>query len=400
MTHFTQRQLFLKHVAQTSDSPLMGLDVNIVSAKGIALTDVNGKTYTDLISGISVSNVGHCHPEVVEAIKAQSEKFMHLMVYGEFNQSPQVAYATLLSSVLPEKLNSVYFTTSGSESVEGAMKLAKRATGKSEFFSFKNAYHGSTQGALSLMGHESFKNAFRPLLPGIKQINFNEEAELTQITHATAAVIIELIQGEAGIRMADKSYIKALKKRCEEVGALLIVDEIQTGFGRTGHLFAFEKYELVPDILCIAKGMGGGLPIGAFVADHDLMNCLTNNPILGHINTFGGNAVTVAAAHATLNIILRDKLHLRSLEIEKIIKQKIKHKLIRELRVVGALGAIDFGNEELNFKVCKSLIENGIITDWFLFCSTAIRIAPPLIISNAELESVCDRIIKVLDRIG
>jgi len=397
MTHFTQRQLFLKHVAQTSDLPLLGVDVNIIKAKGHTLTDINGKEYVDLISGISVSNVGHCHPEVVEAIQQQSEKFMHLMVYGEFNQGPQVNYATLLASVLPSSLNSIYFTTSGSESVEGALKLAKRATGRTEIISFKNGYHGSTHGALSVMGNEEFKNSFRPLLPEIKQLDFNEAKQLSEITSHTAAVIIEPIQGEAGVRVASAEYINALSKRCKEVGALLIFDEIQTGFGRTGNLFAFEKYKVVPDILCIAKAMGGGLPIGAFIADKALMTHLTHNPILGHINTFGGNAVTVAAAHATLNIILRDKLHLRALEIESIIKQNIKHPLIKELRVIGALGAIDFGNEELNFAICKRLIENGIITDWFLFCSTALRIAPPLTISNAELETICKKIVTLLN---
>lgn len=399
MDHITQRQLFLKHVAQTSDTPLLGMDVNIVKAKGIHLTDVNGKTFIDLISGISVSNIGHCHPEVIEAIKQQTEKFMHLMVYGEFNQSPQVTYATLLASVLPSSLNCVFFTTSGSESIEGAMKLAKRATGRNELISFKKAYHGSTQGALSLMGDESLKYAFRPLLPGIKQLHFNQISELDQINTSTAAVIIEPVQGEAGVRVADVNYMQALRKKCTEVGALLILDEIQTGFGRTGTLFAFEKYGIVPDVLCIAKGMGGGLPIGAFVADQKLMNTLTHDPILGHINTFGGNAVTVAAAHATLNVIIRDKLHLRAIEIERIIRSKIKHQLIKELRIVGALGAIDFGSEEFNFKVCKLLIENGIITDWFLFCSTALRIAPPLTITDSELEEVCDKIVSVLDHI-
>jgi len=397
MTQFTQRQLFLKHVAQTSDLPLLGVDVNIIKAKGHTLTDANGKEYIDLISGISVSNVGHCHPEVVAAIQQQSEKFMHLMVYGEFNQSPQANYATLLASVLPSSLNSIYFTTSGSESVEGALKLAKRATGRTEIISFKNAYHGSTHGALSVMGSEEFKNSFRPLLPDIKQLDFNEVDQLTEITTATAAVIIEPIQGEAGVRVARIDYINALSKRCKEVGALLIFDEIQTGFGRTGSLFAFEKYKVVPDVLCIAKAMGGGLPIGAFVADKTLMNTLTSNPILGHINTFGGNALTVAAAHAALTIILRDKLQLRALEIESMIKQNIKHAQIKELRIIGALGAIDFGNEDLNFAMCKRLIENGIITDWFLFCSTALRIAPPLTISNKELEIVCKKITTVLN---
>ena len=398
MDHITQRQLFLKHVAQTSDTPLLGLDVNIVKAKGITLTDVHGKEYIDLISGISVSNVGHCHPEVVEAIKQQSEKFMHLMVYGEFNQTPQVSYAKLLCSVLPATLNSVYYTTSGSESIEGAMKLAKRATGRTELISFKNSYHGSTQGALSLMGDESFKNAFRPLLPGTKQLEFNNVKQLEEITSHTAAVVIEPIQGEAGVRVGDENFIKALEKKCKEVGALLIFDEIQTGFGRTGTLFAFEKYNVVPDILCIAKGMGGGLPIGAFVASKELMGTLSHNPILGHINTFGGNAVCVAAAEATLKIIIRDKLYNRAKEIEAIIRKILVHPKIKGLRVIGALGAIDFGTEEQNMKICKFFIENGIITDWFLFCPTAMRIAPPLTITNEELERVCIRMVRNLGR--
>ena len=399
MDHITQRQLFLKHVAQTSDTPLLGIDMNVVKANGVTLTDVHGKTYIDLISGISVSNIGHCHPDVVNAIKEQSEKYMHLMVYGEFNQGPQVQYASLLTSVLPSALNSVYFTTGGSEAIEGAMKLAKRATGRSEIISFKNAYHGSTQGALSLMGDESFKNAFRPLLPGIKQIQFNDENDLATITNKTAAVVIELIQGEAGVRKMDKAYLQKLKKRCDENGVLLVVDEIQTGFGRTGTLFAFEQYGVVPDILCIAKGMGGGLPIGAFVADKELMQNLTHDPVLGHINTFGGNAVCTAAAIATLNVVLKNNLAKRANEIEQIIKQKLIHKHIKEVRVVGALGAVDMGNEELNFKFCKLLIENGVITDWFLFCSSAFRIAPPLTVTNAELEKACDQILATLDQL-
>ncbi|MBP9070115.1 MAG: aspartate aminotransferase family protein [Bacteroidia bacterium] len=398
MDHITQRQLFLKHVAQTSDTPLLGLDVNIVKAKGITLTDVHGKEYIDLISGISVSNVGHCHPEVVEAIKQQSEKYMHLMVYGEFNQAPQVTYAKLLCSVLPPSLNSVYYTTSGSESIEGAMKLAKRATGRAEIISFKNSYHGSTQGALSLMGDESFKNAFRPLLPGTKQLEFNNVDQLKEISTSTAAVIIEPIQGEAGVRVGDENFIKALEKKCKEVGALLVFDEIQTGFGRTGTLFAFEKYNVVPDVLCIAKGMGGGLPIGAFVASKEVMSALSHDPILGHINTFGGNAVCVAAAQATLKIIIRDKLHNRAKEIETIIRKILVHPKIKGLRVIGALGAIDFGTEEQNMKICKFFIENGIITDWFLFCPTALRIAPPLTITNEELEKVCIRMVRNLGR--
>ena len=394
-----QRELFLRHVAQTSDLPLLGVDINIENAKGVKLYDTAGKEYYDLISGISVSNIGHCHPEVVAAIKEQSEKFMHLMVYGEFNQSPQVKYATALCALLPPELSSVYFTTSGSEAAEGALKLAKRATGRHEIINFKNAYHGSTHGALSVMGDEFFKNSFRPLLPGIKTLDFNSMADLEQVSSQTAVVIVEPIQGEAGIRKADAGFLKALRKKCDEHKALLIFDEIQCGFGRTGSLFAFEQYGVVPDILLIAKGMGGGLPIGAFVASTALMNCLSSNPVLGHINTFGGNAVCVAAAHATLNVIVEEKLPARAKAIEKIILEHLKHPLIKEIRIHGALGAIDFFDEAMNMRVIKACVENGVISDWFLFCSTAMRIAPPLTITNAELKDVLQKIIMVLDQV-
>ncbi|MBL7921714.1 MAG: aspartate aminotransferase family protein [Bacteroidia bacterium] len=394
-----QRELFLRHVAQTSDLPLLGVDVNIKEAKGVKLIDTNGKEYIDLISGISVSNIGHCHSKVINAINEQSQKFMHLMVYGEFNQSPQVQYAKHLTDLLPPQLNSVYFTTSGSEATEGALKLAKRVTGRTEIICFKNAYHGSTHGALSVMGDEFFKNSFRPLLPDIKILEYNKLKELEQITSKTAAVIIEPIQGEAGVRKADKEFLKQLRKKCDTHCSILIFDEIQTGFGRTGSLFAFEQAEVVPDILLIAKGMGGGLPIGAFVSSNKLMGCLTNNPVLGHINTFGGNAVCVVAAKATLEVIIEEKLSARSKEIEKIIKDHLQHKLIRELRVFGALGAVDYGSEELNMRIIKNCIEAGVITDWFLFCSTAMRIAPPLTITNEELISALQKIKMVLDAI-
>lgn len=397
MDAITQRQLFLAHVAQTSDMPMMGIDLNITKAQGVKLTDVDGKEYIDLISGISVSNIGHCHPEVIKAIHEQSQKFMHLMVYGEFNQSPQVHYAKLLTSHLPESLNCVYYTTGGSEAIEGAMKLAKRATGRSNFVSFKNSYHGSTQGALSLMSDEGFTNAFRPLLPGIKHLNYNNESELNEIDETTAAVIVEPLQAEAGVIVAKESFLKALRKRCNETRTLLIFDEIQTGFGRSGRLFAFQKYKILPDVICIAKGMGGGLPIGAFVASNKLMSVLSNNPILGHINTFGGNAVAIAAAKATLEVILKDELCNRAEQIEKLLKEHLKHSLIKELRTFGALCAIEFNNQEVNFKVCKKLIENGIITDWFLFCPTALRIAPPLIISDDDLIKACKKIVDVLN---
>lgn len=394
-----QRELFLRHVAQTSDLPLLGENVNIKQAKGVKLIDESGKEYFDLISGISVSNIGHCHPKVISAINEQAQKFMHLMVYGEFNQSPQVKYAKQLTDLLPPQLNSVYFTTSGSEATEGALKLAKRVTGRTEIISFKNAYHGSTNGALSVMGDEFFKNSFRPLLPDIKILELNNLNDLDQISSRTACVIIEPIQGEAGVRKADIEFLKLLRKKCNTHCALLIFDEIQTGFGRTGSLFAFEQADVIPDVLLIAKGMGGGLPIGAFVSSQKLMSCLTNDPVLGHINTFGGNAVCVAAALATLDVIITEKLITRAKEIEKIIKENLQHSLIKELRVYGALGAVDYGNEELNMRIIKSCIQNGIITDWFLFCTTAMRIAPPLTISDTELKEALQKIKTVLDAI-
>lgn len=394
-----QRELFLRHVAQTSDMPLLGVDMNIVSAKGSILTDVNGKEYIDLISGISVSSVGHCHPKVVEAVNLQSNKFMHLMVFGEYNQSPQVKYAQLLSTVLPKNLDCIYFTTGGSEAVEGALKLAKRSTGRSEIISFKNAYHGSTHGALSVMGDEFFKNSFRPLLPGVKKLSYNDLNSVNEITSETAAVIIEPIQGEAGVRKADKEFLQALRRKCDEHCTLLIFDEIQSGFGRTGTLFAFEQLDVVPDVLLIAKAMGGGMPIGAFVASQKLMSVLSTNPVLGHINTFGGNAVCVAAAHATLEIILEEKLSAKAREIEQTVKENLSHPLIKELRIYGALGAIDFGDADLNFKIIKNCIGAGAISDWFLFCPTAMRIAPPLNISREELLLAITKIKKVLDLI-
>ena len=394
-----QRELFLRHVAQTSEIPMLGEDLNIAIAKGVKLTDVNGKIYTDLISGISVSNVGHCHPKVLEAIHHQSQKFMHLMVYGEFNQSPQVNYAKKLTDLLPQKLNSIYYTTSGSEAVEGALKLAKRSTGRTELICFKQAYHGSTHGALSVMGDEYFKTSFRPLLPDVRILEFNDLKALQLISSKTAAVIIEPIQGEAGVRKANRDYIKNLRKICDDHGVILIFDEIQTGFGRTGNLFVFEEFDVVPDILLISKGMGGGLPIGAFIASTDLMSNLTKNPILGHINTFGGNALCVAAANACLEIIISENLCSRAKQIENIITTKLKHPLIKEIRIHGALGAIDFYNEVLNMRVIKSCIEKGIICDWFLFCPTAMRIAPPLIITDSELIEALTTIVEVLNTI-
>jgi acetylornithine/N-succinyldiaminopimelate aminotransferase len=395
-----QREIFLRHVAQTSEEPFSGVNIDIVKAEGIFLHDRNGKIYTDLISGISVSSIGHCHPEVVKAVHEQSQKYMHLMVYGEFNQQPQAEYAKALTALLPASLDSVFFTTGGSEATEGAIKLVKRVTGRTEIISFTNAYHGSTQGALSLMGSEIYKNSFRPLVPGVKILEFNNTSQLDQITESTAAVIIEPVQGEAGIKPANTDFLQALSLRCKNTGTLLIFDEIQTGFGRTGSLFAFQKYNVVPDILLIAKGMGGGMPIGAFVSSYTLMSTLTHDPVLGHINTFGGNAVCVAAALATLRVISANDLSARALKIERMIREQLVHPLIKEVRVNGALGAVEFENEELNMRVIKECIGQGIITDWFLFCTTAMRIAPPLTITDNELKAAISTILRSLDAVS
>ncbi len=392
--NINHRNIFLNNVAQTSPTPL-GLE--IVSAEGIYLTDINNKKYVDLISGISVSSVGHCHPKIIEAINSQSKTYMHLMVFGEYVQHPQTQYAKLLTSLLPPQLNCIYYTNSGTESTEVALKLAKRVTGRSEIICFKNSYHGSTQGALSVMGNEEYKNSFRPLLPDVKILEFNHFTQLNQITNKTACVIIEPIQGEAGIIKANPKFIKELRKKCDETCTLLIFDEIQTGFGRTGTLFAFENYNVTPDIMLIAKSMGGGLPIGAFVSSQKLMSCLTGNPVLGHITTFGGNAVCVAAAKANLEVLVEEKLYLRAGEIEKIIFEVLVHPLIKEVRCIGALCAVEFEDAGLNMKIINACIQNGIITDWFLHCPTAMRIAPPLIITNKELRAALKTVIEVLN---
>ena len=392
-----QREIFLRHVAQTSDEPMLGADINITKASGSLLTDTNGKQYVDLISGISVSSIGHCHPKVVKAVKDQSEKYMHLMVYGEYNQKPQADYARLLCSLLPKTLDNVFFTTGGSEAVEGALKLAKRATGRKELIAFKNAYHGSTQGALSVMGNEYYKQSFRPLLPGIRFLEFNSVQALDEISSETAAVIIEPIQGEAGVRIGTKTFLKTLREKCDKHGVLLIFDEIQSGFGRTGTLFAFEHYQIVPDVLVIAKGMGGGLPIGAFVAPKSIMQKLSFDPVLGHINTFGGNALCLSAAKAALEVILEEKLEKRAVELEKVMLQGLQHPLIKEVRVFGALGAIEFSNEATCKKVIRLCIDKGIISDWFLFCPNAMRIAPPLNIETELLKKTIRILIEILN---
>jgi acetylornithine/succinyldiaminopimelate/putrescine aminotransferase len=389
----SQRQLFLNHVAQTSETPLA---LEIEKAEGVYLYDTTGKKYLDLISGISVSNVGHRHPAVVTAIKNQVDKYMHLMVYGEYIQSPQVNLAKALSDVLPENLSAVYFVNSGSEAIEGALKLAKRYTGRTEIISFKNAYHGSTHGSLSIMGSEEFKNAYRPLLPETKQIEFNVIENLKEITNKTACVVVETIQGEAGAIVPQNNFLMALRKRCSEVGALLIADEIQCGFGRTGKLFAFEHYNFVPDILCMAKGMGGGMPIGAFVSSQKIMSTLSNNPILGHITTFGGHPVSCAASLATLTVILNEKLVESVLEKESLFRQYLVHPKIKSIHGKGLLLAIEFESYEENKRIIDKCIEDGVITDWFLFNSHSMRIAPPLTITNEEIKQACSIILAAI----
>jgi 4-aminobutyrate aminotransferase-like enzyme len=388
------RQLFLNHVGQTSTAPLC---LNIVRAEGSTMWDVDGKEYIDLIAGISVCNIGHRHPKVVEAIKKQADEYLHIMVYGELVENPQVEYATLLSKNLPSSLNNVFFTASGSEATEGAMKLAKRFTGRTQIVSFKNSYHGSTQGALSIMGSEYWQQAFRPLLPGIVQLSYNSLTDLEQITEQTACVVAETIQAEAGVNVPTQEWIKALRKRCDETGALLILDEIQTGFGRTGTLWAFEQFQVIPDILLLGKALGGGMPLGAFVADKKLMDALTHDPVLGHINTFGGHPVSCAAGFAGMKALLEEKMIQGVRAKEQLFLSKLKHPLIQSVQSSGLLIAVTFDRFATNKKIIDLLIEKGVFTDWFLFSAQSLRIAPPLNISDQDIEKACQVLLEVLN---
>ena len=394
--NMNQRELFLKHVAQTSPAPLA---LEIVKAEGCRLWDAEGKEYIDLIAGISVCNVGHRHPKVVEAIKQQVDQYMHLLVYGEFVQSPQVQYAKLLTDHLPASLNSVFFTNSGTEATEGAMKLAKRVTGRTEMVAFNNSYHGSTQGALSVMGDEYWRNSFRPLLPGVHHADYNSFEALELIGKNTACVIAETIQAEAGVNAPLKEWITALRKRCNETGTLLILDEIQCGFGRNGSLWAFEQFDVVPDILLLGKALGGGMPLGAFVADKELMWKLTENPVLGHITTFGGHPVCCAAGLAAMNVLLEEELVKNVFEKEILFRTLLHHPKIEALRSRGLMMAVVFDSFETNKKVIDACITNGVITDWFLFASNCLRIAPPLTISEEEITRACEVIVGCLDEI-
>ena len=355
---------FYKYMAQTSDAPV---GIEIERAQGVYFYDKSGKKYLDLIAGIAVCNMGHSHPEIIKAVKAQLDQYMHVMVYGELIQQPQVELAEKLCSFLPESLNSVFFVNSGSEAVEGALKLAKRFTGRAELIHFENAYHGSSHGSMSVMGNEAYRNAFQPLLPDTKAIRFGIEEDIPNITEKTAAIIVELIQGEAGVRIASSEYWHKLKQRCEETGALLIADEIQTGLGRTGKLFAFEHYNITPDILLLGKAFGGGMPLGAFIANKKVMNVLTHNPVLGHITTFGGHPACCAAGLAHLKLITENKMWQNAETIGKILETilwKIPH--VKEIRRKGAMIAVDFHDTQTNFQTLHSLLEKGFFSDWFL----------------------------------
>jgi acetylornithine/succinyldiaminopimelate/putrescine aminotransferase len=392
----SHRQLFLNHLAQTSEMPL---EIEVVKGRGMYLEDKDGLKYMDLIAGIGVSALGHCHPKVVSAIVNQSQKYLHTLVYGEYILSPQVELASLLSNILPDPLDTVYFVNSGSEATEGAMKLAKRYTGRPNIVACKNAYHGSTQGAASLMNPKDFTGPFHPLLPGINHISYNCEACLDRIDHSTACVIIETVQGEAGVQLPKFDYLKKLRNRCNEVGALLVLDEIQCGFGRTGTFFAFEQFDIVPDILLLAKGMGGGMPIGAFIAPNAIMQSLSKNPPLGHITTFGGHPVSCAASLATAQYLHESDL------IEQVkfkanrFRAGLVHPAILEVRNCGLMMAVELEDFETVQKVIRYCLKNGLITDWFLFNNRSLRIAPPLIIKDEEIEKACSIIVKGLSSI-
>ena len=385
-----ERELFLKHVAQTSPSPLA---FEIAKAKGCLLYDVKGKEYIDLIGGISVANIGHRHPKVIEAIKKQLDAYMHVMVYGEFIESPQVKYAKLLTDHLPSSLNAVYFTNSGAEAIEGAMKLAKRVTYRTQIIAFRNSYHGSTQGALSIIGDEYWRNAYRPLLPNILHLEYNSFESLDEISERTACVIVETVQAEAGIIIPSKEWMKALRKKCSDTGALLMLDEIQAGFGRTGKLWGFQNFQIVPDVLVLGKALGGGMPLGAFIADKKQMDAFTENPVLGHITTFGGHPVCCAAGITAMKVLLEDEMIDSVKKKEELFRSLLVHKKIKAIRSFGLWMAVEFDSFETNKKVIDACIKRGVMTDWYLFASNCMRISPPLMISKKKISEACEKIL-------
>lgn len=392
-----KRQLFFENLAQTSETPLA---LEIEKADGVYLYTPEGRKIIDLISGISVNNVGHRHPKVVEAIREQLDKYLHLMVYGEIIQSPQVLLAEKLASLLPSELSSIYFVNSGSEANEGALKIAKKFTGRGEIVCFDNAYHGSTHGCLSIIGSDYYQKGYEPLLPGIRRISYNDSRLLEQITENTAAVIIEVIQGEAGVVAAKAGFLVKLRNRCTDTGTLLIFDEVQTGFGRTGKMFAFEHYNVTPDIITFAKGMGGGMPIGAFVSSQKIMSVLQNNPVLGHITTFGGHPVSAAAALASLEVINTPGV---LAEVEKkgarFFQMLNNHHAVEEIRQHGLMIAVKLKPEINIQKFILKGIETGFMSDWFLFCDNAFRIAPPLTITTDEIDEAVKLIEEVLNAV-
>ena len=392
-----QRELFFKHLGQTSPAPL-GLE--ITRAEGVYLYDISGKKYLDAIGGISVCNTGHRHPEVISAIKDQADRYLHVLVYGELIQSPQVEYAHMLAGYLPEKLQSVYFTNSGAEATEGAMKLAKRVTGRTEIVGFDHSYHGSTQGALSLMGDEYWRNAFRPLLPGVSHLKYNNPSDLNRITEKTACVFVETVQAENGVIKPFREWILALRRKCDETGALLVLDEIQVGFGRTGTLWGFEQYGIIPDILLLGKALGGGLPLGAFIASKSLMDSFTNQPVLGHITTFGGHPLSCVAGLAAMKVLIKEKLIDLITEKENLFRKRLVHPSIKSVRSAGLLIAVEFENFEINKRIIDGCLRDGLLTDWFLFASACLRIAPPLTITQGEIEEICSILLQNIERYG
>jgi len=388
---------FLKYQAQTTPHPL-GMEID--RAKGSYIYSKQGNRYLDFVAGVSACSLGHCHPRVVKAVKDQVESYLHVMVYGEYAQGPAVELSKLLASFLPASLSKTYLTNSGTEAIEGALKLARRATGRTEILAANMAYHGNTMGSLSLMNYEERVKPFRPLIGDISFLNFNESKDLEKITSNTAAVILETIQGGAGFIIPKNDYLKKVKKRCEEVGALLILDEIQPGYGRTGKLFGFENFDVVPDIVVMGKGMGGGLPIGAFTASEELMDLLSDNPKLGHITTFGGNAVIAAAALATLKEITESDLMAETLQKEKLVRELLVHPLIEEIRGKGLMLAAITPSEDIATEIILKCQDKGLILFWLLFEKRAVRITPPLTISIEEIKEGCGIIIDVLNEIN
>ncbi len=400
MSNTILRKQFLAHVGQTSPSPML---VEVARAEGVFFYTPEGKRYFDLISGVSVSNVGHANPRVVEAVCSQARDYMHIMVYGEMVERPQVKYAERICSLLPEGLDSVYFLNSGAEAVEGALKLAKRYTGRGGIVSMRRAYHGSTHGSLSIMGApegEYYKSAFRPLLPGVTSIEFNDFDALGVIDERTACVIMEPVQGEAGVRLPAEGYLQAVRRRCDEVGALLIFDEIQTGLGRTGEMFALQKYGVQPDVVCVAKAFGGGMPLGGFISSHRIMRSLTENPVLGHISTFGGHPVCCAAGLAALEYML-DEGVVAQVEAKGALYESLleAHPAVKEIRRSGLLMAVELGSAERLFAMMDMFKTEGVLSDWFLFCDTAFRISPPLTISESEIRESVEVICRCLDKL-